>query len=360
MHRIYRAEQTPDYKISVTFFNGEVREYDLEGYSDAGDQKARLLYYAELLSDITIDNSRNGLKLSDGTHITGSELYYGGVSTGNVYIDDLNIRFADKFQEIRESLGLTQKDIERISGIQQAEISKIEKGVGNPSLATVVRLGKAVNNVISLDFSPAGDSTVYENAALNDELVKYLGTGKHQGEFTVSDMGKLPEDSRYELIDGCIYDIGTPSMVHQDILIHVTSVIYNFIKGKNGRCKVSSNFGLRFVGDEKNYVVPDIGIICDQNKISYDGVNGAPDFLVEIVSPNNKRNDYYRKLDLYGKRGVREYWIIDPMKKCVVVHDFDNDECPEIHFLNETVSVGIYGDELQIDLNEINAIILQY
>ena len=360
MHRIYKAEQTTDFKISVTFFNGEVREYDLEGYSNDESMEKRLETYARLLSEIRIDNSRNGLRLSDDTHISNSELYYGGVKTKTIHIDDLNVQFADTFQSIRERSGLTQKDVAERSGIQQADISKIEKGESNPSLHTVYRLARAVNYSVTLNYEHLKENRTFPELMLSEELVPYLGVLKKQGEFTVEDMKKLPEDVIYELINGYIYDIGVPSMLHQDILGFIFFEIYNFIKSNNGKCKVSSNFGLEFENDEKNYVVPDIGIVCDQDKVSYEGVKGAPDFIVEIVSPYNKRNDYNRKLDLYRERGVREYWILDPDKRSLTVYSFEESEFPKVHFFNEKVYVGIYGDKLCIDLKEIDAMIDSY
>ena len=95
--------------------------------------------------------------------------------------------------------------------------------------------------------------------------------------------------------------------------------------------------------NDKNYVEPDISVICDKDKITDQGCNGAPDWIIEIVSPSSRKMDYFRKLFKYRTAGVREYWVIDPDKEIITVYHFEMDNMEEYSF-GENVPVGIYKD----------------
>lgn len=95
--------------------------------------------------------------------------------------------------------------------------------------------------------------------------------------------------------------------------------------------------------NDKTYVEPDISIICDKNKITDMGCHGAPDWVIEIVSPSSKAMDYFTKLFKYRTAGVREYWIVDPMKEFVTVYQFEKETMEQYSF-GENVPVGIYDN----------------
>lgn len=97
--------------------------------------------------------------------------------------------------------------------------------------------------------------------------------------------------------------------------------------------------------DEKNntnYLEPDISVICDINKLDSEGCHGAPDWIIEIISPSSRQMDYYKKLALYQGAGVREYWIADPAKEIIVVYDFPNEPPPNIYHFTDSIKVNIY------------------
>ena len=100
------------------------------------------------------------------------------------------------------------------------------------------------------------------------------------------------------------------------------------------------------------YVEPDISVICDPNKLNDKGCNGAPDWIIEIVSPASKRMDYYTKLFKYRTAGVKEYWIVDPDKSRIIVYNFKQSTMDEYSF-TDPVKAGIYND-LLIDFNVLN------
>lgn len=170
---------------------------------------------------------------------------------------------------------------------------------------------------------------------------------------TIEDIYALPEGQRAELIDGQIYMMAPPSRTHQRIILELSTIINNYIKSNNGSCEVDiAPFAVFLNEDDKNYVEPDISVICDKNKLTDRGCEGAPDWIIEIVSPGSRRMDYMKKLFKYRTAGVREYWIVDPKEKAVTVYDFDNDDTGRYLF-SESVKVGIYED-LEIDFSKIN------
>lgn len=164
-----------------------------------------------------------------------------------------------------------------------------------------------------------------------------------QGSYTIKDIYALPDGQRAELIDGNIYMMAPPTTRHQRIVGALYTQIYNYLKGNRGKCEVIPSPFAVFLNDEKNYVEPDISVICDPDKIDDDGCHGAPDWIVEIVSPGSRRMDYMIKLFKYRSAGVREYWIVDPEKNRIIVYNFADDTMAEYAF-GDAVKAGIYAD----------------
>lgn len=159
---------------------------------------------------------------------------------------------------------------------------------------------------------------------------------------TIEDIYALPEGERAELIDGQLYYMAPPSTGHQRLVHFFDREIGNYIKSHNGECEIfPAPFAVFLNDNEKNYVEPDISVICDKNKITDKGCHGAPDWIIEIVSPSTKQMDYYKKLFKYRTAGVREYWVVDPERKLVTVYNFQRDIMEEYPF-GEEVPAGIY------------------
>ena len=104
--------------------------------------------------------------------------------------------------------------------------------------------------------------------------------------------------------------------------------------------------------DGRNYVEPDIVVICDRDKLDDKGCHGAPDWVIEIVSPSSKTMDNYKKLGAYIEAGVREYWIVDPIRETVIVYDIENGEIPRFYHFTDSVNSAIF-EELVIDFSEL-------
>lgn len=162
--------------------------------------------------------------------------------------------------------------------------------------------------------------------------------------YTIEDIYALPEGERAELVDGQIYYLATPSRTHQRLLFSLSRKIADYIDAHQGTCEVDiAPFAVFLNNDDINYVEPDISVICDPSKLDDKGCHGAPDWIIEIVSPGSKSMDYYKKLLKYNTAGVREYWIVDPTKELVMVYRFEKETMDQYSFC-EDIPVGIYED----------------
>ena len=173
--------------------------------------------------------------------------------------------------------------------------------------------------------------------------VKQMMEESEKKVYTMKDIYALPDGKRAELIDGQIYSMAPPSFTHQRILNYLNNEIYNYIKSKDGTCEViPAPFAVFLDGnDNKNYLEPDLSVICDLSKLDEKGCHGAPDWVIEIVSPSSKPRDYIKKMLKYGTANVREYWIVDPEEKIVTVYGFENETMKQYPF-GKAVPVGIY------------------
>ena len=166
---------------------------------------------------------------------------------------------------------------------------------------------------------------------------------KPDQKFTYADYLKWPDEERWEIIEGKVWSMSpAPNTIHQEISMFLSSEIYNFLKGKS--CRVfAAPFDVRFTEfaqehdeDIKTVVQPDISVICDPNKIDKQGCLGAPDIVVEILSPSTAYKDESEKLTLYEKHGVREYWIINPKGEYIQIYRLDKNEYGKPDYLKGT------------------------
>lgn len=170
---------------------------------------------------------------------------------------------------------------------------------------------------------------------------------------TIDDIYALPEGKRAELIDGKIYYMAPPSRKHQQLLLSLSRSIADYIDSNHGSCEVDiAPFAVFLNADDKNYVEPDISVICDPKKLNDKGCVGAPDWIIEIVSPGSRHMDYFTKLFKYRTAGVREYWIVDPDKDRVTVYNFDSDSMEEYSF-TDNIPSGIYPG-FSLNLSKLN------
>lgn len=187
------------------------------------------------------------------------------------------------------------------------------------------------------------------------DIIAY-GMDRSGGEriMTEADYYNIPDERRVELIDGHIYDMASPGVIHQTVFGELFYLISDYIRKKGGRCRVMPDLDTKLDTDEDTIVRPDISVICDPDKLTDRRCEGSPDWIIEIVSPGNARNDYLRKLELYQRVGVREYWIVDPMKKSVIVYVFQGEDLDMTPYcFDDKITPNIYKD-LIIDFSLID------
>jgi len=165
-------------------------------------------------------------------------------------------------------------------------------------------------------------------------------------------------DDRIELIKGKVFKVCGPARIHQQVSIHISSIIYNFLLGKP--CKIyTAPFDVRFYKASKadkdiNTVLqPDICVICDGTKLDDKGCIGAPDIVVEILSPGNNKMELLHKYGIYEEFGVKEYWVVSPGDKTLLKYTLDVEgkyQPSKLFTLSEKVySEVLPGFELDLD-----------
>lgn len=178
--------------------------------------------------------------------------------------------------------------------------------------------------------------------------------------YTYADALSWDESERIELIYGDPVMMAPPSRVHQEVGGEIYLQLGNYLKGK--KCRVyNAPFGVRPFEksgdspyDVDTLVEPDITVVCDPDKLDDAGCKGAPDLIVEILSPSTQRHDRLVKYDLYQRAGVREYWVVDPASRTVSVHTLEDGgyHSPTVYTAGASVPVGVLED-CRIDLGAV-------
>ena len=253
-----------------------------------------------------------------------------------------------EMRERKKELGYSYEQIADMSGVPLSTVQKVFSGATqSPRYDTLLAIETVLED--------------YSTTRISEATYSYgERIAKKQGEYTIEDYYNWPEDERIELIDGVIYHVSMPSIRHQLIVGEVDFVFKSFVKNKKGKCKIfGAGVDVRLDCDDKTLVVPDIAITCEKDKLRERYLDGAPDLVVEVLSPSTRKKDMTLKLSKYAQAGVREYWIIDPKKETVMVYKFSRDDTADTQvyfytFANQ-VSVGIWNDECVVDFAEIKA-----
>ncbi len=191
-----------------------------------------------------------------------------------------------------------------------------------------------------------------------EETAEYKSTGW----VTYEEFLELTEASeqRFELIDGVIYYMASPSYSHQHIIHEVHGTFYNWFKGK--KCiPLTSPFDVTLIKSEDNICVvqPDIIVICDkENMDKKDRYKGVPTLAIEVLSPSTRGKDMIKKLDLYMQCGVKEYWIIDPKNEHVLVYSLESNDIADSRTYRKGADLHVqsaYFSGLQVSLEDMFA-----
>lgn len=246
-----------------------------------------------------------------------------------------------EMKDRKRELGYTNAQISELTGIPLGTVQKIFSGATTaPRYDTLFALDKLLR--------PKDTYSDYSS----ESVTPYVAKG--QGTYTIDDFEKIPEEFRIELIDGVIYDMCAPTVTHQMITGYIFNKISNHINNKKGSClSFIAPIGVQLDCDDKTVIQPDVSIVCDRSKVIRRFIYGAPDFVLEVLSPSTKRRDLTLKPHKYQNAGVREYWIIDPEKKKVMVYDLEGNEFPVIYGFDAQVPVKVLNNECEIDFHEM-------
>ena len=260
----------------------------------------------------------------------------------------------DLLKRRKLELGLTNQQLSSLSGVSLGTINKIFSGATqSPRLETV----EALSSALGLDFFQYRQKPLISRVCEALPAYKHNIEEKENGSYTVEDIQALPENVRAELIDGFLIFNETPTVTHQGIVSELCYYLKDYIKKKKGPCKVYvSPIGVRLDKDDKTFLEPDLIVLCDSSKSDGHHITGAPDLVVEVVSPSSRSRDYLVKLNKYYYAGVREYWVIDEKRRTVSVYRFEKSE-DNFDLITYTfdaqIPVGIFED-LVIDFKELD------
>lgn len=249
----------------------------------------------------------------------------------------------EEMKQKKKEFGYTYEQIAELSGLPVGTVQKALGGITKtPRYDTLQALEKVFRQ----------EEKYTERVG---ETQASYGRQKKQGEYTLMDYYAIPEDCRAELIDGVIYEMAAPESIHQLISGELFLALKNYVRKNNGKCVVQyAPVDVQLDRDDKTMVQPDILITCDRSKIKKNLIYGAPDFIVEILSPSTRKTDIHLKTTKYSNAGVREYWLVDPDNRRVMVYDFVRDDFPFIYGFDDQIPVRIFENECVVDFAEIS------
>lgn len=337
IQRISEIDTSKENCLDCKFYNGDVKRFDLSSYFDVGERLEK--------DEISLSSSGDKIAIGNEWIIYADEIWEHGIFIEHTE-PELRYQVARLLIYARKIRGITQTELSKQTGITQADISKMERAEGNPSLATISRITTALKCSLAMDLDILSE--------------------KEGRLHTITDIYDMTGDERVELIDGIIYDMGYPGVMHAMIISYLHNKFADYIEDKAGACHVMQNVGLIFEDSIHNYFVPDLMVICDRSKIGTHMVTGPADLIVEVVSPSNPNHDYRTKLAKYMEMGVREYWIVDPGREKIVVYAECDDYIPAIYPIANSpavdvdIPVGIYDGDLVIEVQGIKSIIDEF
>ena len=250
--------------------------------------------------------------------------------------------------------GYTAAQMSESSGVPLGTLLKILSGeTKSPRREAMAALEKLCSDphAVRYDLPPLPPELIREESF-------YDGTGaKKIGHHTIDDYLALPDGRRAELIDGIFYDLATPVVSHQVIISQMYLQLARCIEenGMDEHCSVFfAPLGVQLDRDKDTMVEPDLFIYCDPEYGDGEYPAGAPDFVMEVLSPSTRSRDLYLKLHKYHDAGVREYWIVDPKKEKVTVHHFEDADEAETYSFDDEIPVIISEGKCTIDFHSIH------
>lgn len=248
---------------------------------------------------------------------------------------------------------MTVEDMKRYKKEKGYTMAQLSEHSGVP-VGTIQKIFTGETKCPRYDTLQALERTLLpeRSRVIREALAEY---GIREGNYTIEDYYELPDEQRVELIDGTFYDLAASSIAHQLLATELGSVLSQYIRKNRGECIVfSSPIDVQLDCDDKTMLEPDLTILCDRSKLREKNICGAPDFVIEILSPSTAKKDLTVKLQKYAAAGVREYWMIDISREKVITYFFEEEvPIPVIYSFESEVPVRIYEDDLKINFAEL-------
>ena len=262
-----------------------------------------------------------------------------------------------ELKEIKKKNGYTNEMIAEKTGVPLSTVQKIFSGATkHPRYDTLLELSKGMSeyNYDMATYVVREEALEYSADYEKQFKADTDDRWPRQGRYTVQDIRALPDEIRVELIDGVIYDMTAPRLNHQKILLELAIAFRQCTLDSESDCEVTiAPRDVRLFNDDRHMYQPDILITCDRSKDLEDYYDGAPELVVEILSPSTRRKDFIVKTRYYSKAGVKEYWIVDPDKKNVLVFYFAEDQLPVTYSFDDKIPVRISKGRCTIDFSVI-------
>ena len=241
-----------------------------------------------------------------------------------------------EMKQRKKELGYTNRLISEKTGIPLSTVQKVFSGATTAPRQNTI---KALESLLKHRYTYNFTEDIQAPSCLQETAAPYPSGPIH----TLEDFLALPENQRAELVHGNLYLLAAPSRIHQKVSFQISRCIGNFIDANKGKCEVyPAPFDVYLFGDDSIIYEPDISVICNPDILTDKGCSGAPDWIIEIVSPSTSSSDYVKKTRHYQAAGVKEYWIVNPDEKNVVVYCFSNSSQFTIYAFSDPVPVSIY------------------
>lgn len=276
----------------------------------------------------------------------------------------------DEMKARKKELGYSNRELAELSGVPLGTLQKIFSGAtAAPRRAAIEALERVLkpgtaprHHLQGSHLYTASRDVPGAKDMLRESLPAYnvlkscdeIQSEKQQGKYTLKDYYALPDERRAELIDGVIYDLAAPGNLHQAISQQIAHQLERYVSDNQGSCMIyTAPFDVQLDEDDRTMVQPDVVIVCRRDRLRRFGCFGAPDLVMEILSPSTARRDLLLKLQKYIQANVREYWIIQPDIRQVTV--YRNGEQMELksYSFEEKIPVGIWDDKFSVDFARI-------
>ena len=256
----------------------------------------------------------------------------------------------EEMKEKKDEYGYTCDWIASQTGIPVSTVRKIFSGeTKKPRRETMVQLSKLFNRSLTYDYTSRPEPVFVAEAA------GAYGALDQNRLFTIEDYYQMPDQPRVELIDGQLFVMTAPNVIHQRISADIHFALKNYIDKTGKPClALAAPTDVQLDADDDTTIVqPDVLVVCDEKKLENPKrIVGAPEFVVEILSPSNREHDLVRKRKKYEKVGVKEYWMVDPDGLTVTTILYENNSLIHLYSFKEPVPVEMTGGELIVDLSQ--------